>query len=122
LDSLKAALIYPFRVPYFLVRTTAADDCIPFAEERELFSCKQNIDNFKLIETEVEFYSQFGPICNVGCCSYLMVTMSTIVEEINATATPHCHHCSPGAITSAASTSSDATPTSATRNSELGST
>jgi hypothetical protein len=104
---------------------TAADDYIPFAEAGEPFSCKKNIDTFKLIEAESEYCSEFGPIYNVGCCPNVMVAASTTVEEISTAATPTASTAATtifttgATTTSAAFTSPDAATTSVTGNVEL---
>ena len=103
--------------------TTAADDFIPFAEEWEHFSCKQNIDTFKLIETESEFFSSnliqssrlgVAQLCVGDYVYYCWKNQYCAATPTPSTATTTIY--TNGATTSAASTSSDAATISATGN------
>jgi len=95
---------------------TAADDFFPFGDSQ---TCKQNFDNFKLIEAESEACTEWGPFDKVGCCPNVTVTTSTPVEETITAATTTATTLTTDATTSTASTSLDATSTSATSDSEL---
>jgi hypothetical protein len=95
---------------------TAADDFFPFGD---LQTCKQNIDNFKLIEAESELCAELGPGYKVGCCPNVTLITSTTVEETITAATTIATTSTTDATTSTASTSLDATSTSATSDSEL---
>ena len=63
---------------------TAADDFYPFGD---LMTCKQNIDTFKLIETDSEVCSDWGPFYKVACCPSVTETTATTIEETSTAAT-----------------------------------
>ena len=95
---------------------TAADDRFPY---NDMQTCKQNIDNFKLIEVESEACTEWGPVYKVGCCPNVTLITSTTVEETITAATTIATTLTTDATTSTASTSLDATSTFATSDSEL---
>ena len=93
---------------------TAADDFYPFSWD--LMTCKQNIDTFKLIESDSKTCNDWGPQYKVGCCPSVTEATSTTNTASTASTTTFTTVSTVDATTTTSTTGgdSDQTMTAAT--------